>query len=99
MTIIDTLLENEGVQNYMKRNASILEDAENKVDAFKDYLKDFIKENPDEFICDDISETYKNIRVFTEVACSQFMTEISAISAKQASPMHTVSEGGLGDYI
>lgn len=97
--ILQTLVENQGVQNFMVKNEEIVESTINSIDSFKDFLTEFVKSHPDEFIAEDLHETFKNIRVFSEVATSQFITEMAAIGARESHDVHTVTEGGMDDYI
>jgi len=95
MSIINTLLENEDFQNYMKENEEIFNEAEQDINDFGKTMKSFILANPTEFLAENIEQTKKNIRVFTEVATAQYITEVSNIVSKKVKPQETeeLSEG------
>jgi len=62
-------------------------------------LKVFILNHPEEFISESIEDTYKNIRVFTEVAVSQYVTEISNLYGNLIEAQTKAGEAGLAEYL
>lgn len=83
MSILDTIMENEDFQNYMTENEKVLEEAGEKIDDFNKVVKSFILSNPKEFLAENLDQTKKNIRVFTEVATAQYAHEVSSMVAEQ----------------
>ena len=79
MSIINTILENEDFQNHLKENENVINEAEQMVDNFSKVLKSFVIAHPNEFIAESIDQTKKNIKVFSEVATCQYMSEVSSL--------------------
>lgn len=79
MSYIQTLLESENIQEFMKEEAELLKEAEMVVAEFPNILKEFVLENPKEFMAESLEETRKNIRTFSEVATAQFICEVTSI--------------------
>lgn len=79
MEYINYIFEDEDVKLFLENNAELVDRITENVDMFGDYLKNFIVENADEFIESNVEDTRKNIRVFSEVAISQFIKEQTGI--------------------
>lgn len=75
--ILDNFVENTEVKAILSENEEIINEADQMVNDFKDVIKNFVLSNPDEFIGESIDITVKNIRVFSEVATAQYITEIT----------------------
>lgn len=96
---VDTLMESEEMQVFVEQNSQLIEEA---VSATYDYgktLKAFVLENFDEFVGANLEETYKNIRLFSEVATMTFINEAVHAQAALIPDVDSVSEGGLQDYL
>jgi len=98
---VDTLLEGEGMQEFVDKNEDLINEA---VVATHDYgktLKAFVLENFEEFVGANLEETYKNVRLFSEVATMTFMNEaIHAQAATIAIQEEEVNaDGGINDYL
>lgn len=92
------MMENEDFQNYMVENEELLSEAEQKIDDFGKVIKSFVLANPNEFVAESVDQMKKNIRVFTEVATSQYITEISSMLAEQLNVSEeSVEEGSQAD--
>lgn len=98
-TIVETLMESEAGQKYLSDNAELFESAEDVMQDFKKVMKAFVLNNTTEFLGENLEETIKNIRVFSEVATSQFMMEIADITSKLASEQKEINETSLSSYI
>jgi hypothetical protein len=75
---VNALLESDGsalVENY----GDTVFEAIALTTEFQKDLKIFILNNPEEFIGENVEETYKNMRVFAEVGTAQFVSEVSNI--------------------
>ncbi|MFW6246968.1 MAG: hypothetical protein ACOC22_02200 [bacterium] len=102
MSYIETLLENDSVKEFATKNEEVIKEAEEKTNQFRAFLKEFVLNNPKEFLAESLNETKKNIRTFSEVATAQFLAEVSSYySSKTESeePVVENEEGGLGDYL
>ena len=51
----------------------------NPGDDFQKDIKAFVLNNPEEFIGENVEETFKNIRVFAEVGTAQYIAEVSSL--------------------
>ncbi len=76
-TVIETFMENEEIKEVLSENEEIIAEADALVSDFKHVIKNFVLSNPTEFIGENIDQTVKNIRVFSEVATAQYITEIT----------------------
>jgi hypothetical protein len=83
MSILETIFENEDFKNYMTENTELLTEAETAVEELPKILKSFVLANPTEFIGENLDQTKKNIKVFTEVATCQYIQELSSVMAEQ----------------
>jgi len=79
MSILKAIMENEDFQNHLKENENVINEAEQMVDNFSKVLKSFVIAHPNEFIAESIDQTKKNIKVFSEVATCQYMSEVSSL--------------------
>lgn len=98
-TYIDALLENEDTQSFLENHEDLIQEA---VSATYDYgktLKAFVLENFDEFIGANLEETYKNIRLFSEVATMTFINEAVHVQAASLPENDSLQEGGINDYL
>ena len=78
------ILESEEVKALEENNSELLNEAEEAVSQFPNYLKSFVMAHPDEFISESREETAKKISVFSEVATAQFMKEMTSIVSEAA---------------
>lgn len=96
---VDSLMESDDMKIFVEQNTQLIEEA---VSATYDYgktLKAFVLENFDEFIGANLEETYKNIRLFSEVATMTFVNEAVHAQAALVPDTDSMSEGGLQDYL
>lgn len=99
MSILKTLLETEDAQNFLSEHQDlILENAED-VSQFAEILKEFVFQNPDYFLEADLDDTYKNIRIFSEFATNQYISEVVSLANKEISPVMTESRDVINEYL
>jgi hypothetical protein len=75
---VEALLESEGTV-LVENNPELLTEAIVTISDFSKEMKKFIFQNPTEFIGESVEDTFKNIRVFSEVATAQYVAEVSNI--------------------
>ena len=96
---LKTLLENEEVLQCISENEEMILEGEQNLIAFKEGLKQFVLDNPHEFIAENLEETTKNILVFSETALVQYMNELTHLMSDQIVQEHTIAESKISDYI
>ncbi len=95
---INTLFENEQVKEILTRNENLVNQAAANVESFRNVLKDFVINHPEDFLGETLDETYKNIRLFTEVATAQYVTEITALYEEYLD-IPSTSEDVINEYL
>jgi predicted house-cleaning noncanonical NTP pyrophosphatase (MazG superfamily) len=97
---VEALMENEETKLFVENNQELINEA---VAATYDYgktLKNFVLENIEEFIGQNLEETYKNIRLFSEVATMTFVNEAIHAQAALAVDKEQLEEsGGINEYL
>lgn len=99
MKHIESLLEHQEIKTFLDHNEDTVEIVEQEIELIPDMLKSFALSNLDEFVAEDIHETYKNIRTFAEVATQQAIVEISSIYGNIASEEYVNVESTIDDYL
>jgi len=99
MSQIQALLENEEVTEFLGSNVEMINEAEGAIAQFPTVLKQFILEHPTEFISESLDETFKNIRVFSEVASSQFITEVTSMYGNAVVSEQQEAENAVEEYV
>ena len=92
------ILESEEYGNFVENNGDLLNEINEVVADFKEIMKTFVAEHADQFIAESMEETYKNIRVFSEVAMAQFMTEVTNIYSSVYETVEEKTERTFNDY-
>ena len=95
---VDALLESEG-NAILENHEDVIVEAMTYANEFSKHLKGFILSNPAEFIGENTEDTYKNIRVFSEVATSQFINEITTLFGGMISEAEPIAEAGISEYL
>ena len=95
---VDALLESEG-NTLIEKHEGVIVEAMINVNNFQKDLKAFILNNPQEFIGENIEETYKNMRVFAEVGTAQYVAEISNLYGGVIQEQVVVEDQGIGEYL
>lgn len=96
---VDSLMESEEMQTFVENHNELIEEA---VSATYDYgktLKAFVLENFEEFVGANLEETYKNIRLFSEVATMTFINEAVHAQASSIPEKEQLEEGGINEYL
>ena len=103
---VDTILESEEMKTFTENHEELINEA---VVATQDYgksLKAFVLENITEFIGQTLEETYKNIRLFSEVATMTFINEATHSQARfieeqqiQIQEAEKKAGNGIDDYL
>ncbi len=96
---INALMENEQVQEVLIANEELITEAAAQADEFSKVIKGFVIEHPEEFLGENTEETYKNIRLFAEVATAQYMTEITTLYGLVMESNEQVKKSGIDDYL
>ncbi len=99
MSKIDQLMESEEIQTVLSENVELIAEATESVHNFSKVLKAFTINNPTEFIGESLDETFKNIRVFSEVATAQYLAEVSDIAGNELHITEPVVETTIEDYL
>lgn len=99
MSLIDTLLESEDGKKYVEAHGELLQEADAALEDFRKVMKAFVLANTTEFLGETLDETKKNIKVFSEVATSQFITEITSICGQMTADQNVVAEQSINDYL
>lgn len=68
-------MENEVVQNMVTEGEEMIVAANDMLGEFPQVVKNYVNENIDTFIGEDVKETFSNIVTFTESAVQQFLDE------------------------
>ena len=68
-------MENEVVQNMVTEGEEMIIAANDMLGEFPQVVKNYVNENIDTFIGEDVKETFSNIVTFTESAVQQFLDE------------------------
>jgi hypothetical protein len=96
---VETIMESEEMKSFVESNGDLIEEA---VSATYDYgktLKAFVLENFGEFVGSSLEETYKNIRLFSEVATMTFINEAVHAQAALLPDREDLQETGINDYL
>ena len=98
MSNLTQIMESEEVQTLLNENEEIIAETTESVHNFSKILKSFVINNPSEFIGENLDETFKNIRVFAEVATAQYITEVTNM-VNDNIEINTVEEDSIDDYL
>ncbi len=95
---VNALLETE-VPTFLENHGDILSEAMLATNNFQEDIKTSILKNPEEFIGENVEETYKNMRVFAEVATAQFISEISNLYNDVIQQEESIRDKGIAEYL
>jgi hypothetical protein len=95
---VNALLESEG-NVLVEKHEDVIVEAMTVVNDFQKTLKAFVLNNPQEFIGENTEETYKNIRVFSEVGTSQFIAEVSNLYGGVIQEQTITEDKGIAEYL
>jgi len=82
MKCLTALFENEEIQNYVDGNQDTILEATELFHQFPEQVKVFVIENLDDFIGDDVDETFENIAVFAENSAYQYLHELCQLGTE-----------------
>ena len=77
--ILETIMENEQIQEMINEAEDLITEAVEESVRFPKIIKSFILNHPEEFIGENIEDTKKNIRVFTEISTQEYFKAVSDI--------------------
>ncbi len=86
------------IEEFTNDHPVIVTELNDRLEKFNGVLKDFVYENRSEFVSDSLENTYKNIKVFSEVATSQYMTELAEV-VNQLTGDSTVMNESIDNYL
>lgn len=95
---VNALLESEG-NTLVEKHEGVIVEAMSLVNDFQKTLKAFVLNNPEEFIGENTEETYKNIRVFSEVGTAQFVAEVSNLYGGVIQEQTENEDKGIAEYL
>jgi len=95
---VNALLESEG-NALVEKHEGVIVEAMSLVNDFQKTLKAFVLNNPEEFIGENTEETYKNIRVFSEVGTAQFVAEVSNLYGGVIQEQTKNEDKGIAEYL
>ena len=78
MEMLQVLLENESIQNIITENEDVILPAANVFHEFPAVVKDYIRENLEEFVVPgDLKATYENMVTFSTSAANNMLNELT----------------------
>ena len=95
---VNALLESEG-NVLVEKHEDVIVEAMSLVNDFQKTLKAFVLNNPQEFIGENTEETYKNVRVFSEVGTAQFIAEVSNLYGGVIQEQALTEDKGIAEYL
>ncbi len=95
---VNALLESEG-NVLVEKHEDVIVEAMTVVNDFQKTLKAFVLNNPQEFIGENTEETYKNVRVFSEVGTAQFIAEVSNLYGGVIQEQTITEDKGIAEYL
>lgn len=100
MEKLKAIMESEEMSTFYENNQEIITETAKATEDFSQTIFEYVTKNPDVFIESNIEDVKKNIRIFAEAAICQFLTEVTAINAKETRIIEPVTEeNALNDYI
>jgi hypothetical protein len=100
MEKLNALMESEEMKSFTENNQEMINETAQAAEAFSAEIRDYVIKNPEIFIEAKVTDIEKNIRIFTEVAMCQFLTETTAINSVNTKIVEPVTEENvLNDYI
>lgn len=100
MEKLQAIMESEEMGLFVENNQELINEVGQATEHFGNVIHDYVLNNPDVFIEANIEDMAKNIRIFSEAAMAQFLTEVTATASLDAKILEPVtSENALNDYI
>lgn len=99
-TPLQELMESEEMAVMLENNQEIIDETNQAAEDFVDVIAEYVYRNPDAFIDDSVENIIKNVRVFSEVAMAQFLTEVTTANSQHVKHVEPLTpENALDDYI
>ena len=95
---VNALLESEG-DAILENHEDVIIEAMTYANEFSKHIKGFILSHPEEFVGENTEDTYKNVRVFSEVATAQFINEVTTLFGGSIVEPETITDGGINEYL
>ena len=93
-------MESEEMKTLVENNQELINETAKEVELFTETIREYVIGNPEIFIDKKVSDIEKNIRIFTEAAICQYLTEVTAIKSADTKIVEPVTEENvLNDYI
>lgn len=99
MSRLKTLMENEQTQQFLTEHQDLIMEGGEQTARFNEILKEFVIQHPDVFVEDTLEDTYKNIRIFSEIATSQYIAEMVNIYGDEVQQVEESTSDPLSDYL
>ncbi len=96
---VETLLESDEMQSFVEKHGDLISEAAEETREFGKVLKSFVIENFEEFVGDNLEETYKNVRLFSEVATMTYINEAVHMKAADIPVEIAEATGSIDDYL
>jgi hypothetical protein len=96
---VDTLLESDEMQAFVEKHETLIAEAADETREFGKFLKSFVLEHFEEFVGANLEETYKNIRLFSEVSTMTFINEAVHLKAADIPVEIAEANGSIDDYL
>ena len=97
-SILEQIVNSEEVNNILSENIDLINETTENVQEFSKILKSFVLHNPKEFIGENLDETFKNVRVFAEVATAQYITEKTNMISEEIAVVEN-KKPSIDDYL
>ena len=98
-TYVESLLESEEMQAFVEKHEGLIAEAAEATRGFSKFLKSFVLEHFEEFVGQNLEETYKNVRLFAEVSTMTFINETVHMTAAEIPVQLAEVTGGIEDYL
>jgi len=76
MKCLTALFENEAIQDYVDNSEESILEATAAFHEFPEEVKAYVMENLEDFIGEDVNDTFDNIVAFTENSAFQYLHEL-----------------------
>ena len=96
---VEALLESDEMKAFVEKHEALIAEAANETREFGKLLKSFVLEHFEEFVGQNLEETYKNIRLFSEVSTMTFINEAVHMKAADIPVQIAEANGGINDYL
>lgn len=101
MSYLKSLMETEEMQTFLTEHQDLICEGAQEISEFSEVVKEYVRQNPSAFLEQNLNDTYKNIRIFSEVATAQYISELTAIYNQDIDKIEENSRlnDPLGDYL